>query len=52
MTLGKLDITRYEVDKATFSSAADDIAVELFQVFNPRKMEPADALDILNKIFA
>ena len=52
VTLGKLDITRYEVDKATFSSAADDIAGELFQVFNPRKMEPADALDILNKIFA
>ena len=50
--LGKLDITRYEVDKSTFPSAADDIAGELFQVFNPRKMESADALDILNKIFA
>lgn len=51
-TLGQLDVGRFPVDRSRFGEAARDITKELFQVFNPRKMEEADALDILNNIFA
>lgn len=42
----------WEYDEAEFDEMAQEISTELFQAFNPRKMEAADARHILEEIFA
>lgn len=45
-------IKSYEYDVSRFEEMADLIENELFQVFNPRKMTAADAMEILKRIYA
>lgn len=42
----------YAYDEAKFEEVADVCSKEFFQTFNPRKMEPADCLDIIKKMYA
>ena len=42
----------WDIERSQFPAMAREIAEELFQVFNPRKMTEEDALAILEKIFA
>ena len=42
----------WTIDRSQFPQMAKEISEELFQVFNPRKMTEADALEILEKIFS
>lgn len=41
----------YSYDVAKFEEIADVSSKEFFQTFNPRKMEPADCLDIIKKMY-
>lgn len=41
----------YSYDVAKFDEIADVSSKEFFQTFNPRKMEPADCLDIIKKMY-
>lgn len=45
-------IKTYPHDDSRFEELAKDIEGEMFQVFNPRKMTAADALEILKKVYA
>jgi alcohol dehydrogenase len=52
---GKVHMTSikdFEYDESRFEELAKDIANEMFQAFNPRKMTAADTLAILKKIYA
>ena len=42
----------WTIDRSQFPQMAKEISEELFQVFNPRKMTEADAMEILEKIFS
>ena len=42
----------WNIDRSLFPQMAKEISEELFQAFNPRKMTEADALALLEKIFA
>ncbi len=42
----------FPYDESLFDEAAQAISEEMFQAFQPRKMEKADALEILKKIYA
>lgn len=44
--------SRYAPDRSLFPAVAQGIVEEMFQMFQPRPMTTADALDILEKIFA
>ena len=45
-------VTNWKIDRAKFPEMAEEIVKEPFQVFNPRPMSVADALDLLYRIFA
>lgn len=42
----------YEYDESKFEEISEVSSKELFQTWNPRKMSPADCLDIIRKMFA
>lgn len=50
--LGLKSASAWEIDRSQFAAMGEEIAGELFQAFNPRKMTAADATEILEKIFA
>lgn len=50
--LGLKPASAWEIDRSQFAAMGEEIAGELFQAFNPRKMTAADAVEILEKIFA
>ena len=43
--------TNFKYDESKFEEVAEKITTEMFQVFNPRKMEVEDALKIVKSIF-
>lgn len=45
-------IKTFPYDESKFDEVADVCAKEFFQMFNPRKMEKADCLEILKKMYA
>lgn len=49
--LGIRPATDFSHDPAGYPTISEEIAAEMFQAFNPRKMEPADALAIVKRIF-
>lgn len=50
--VGMPSIKDFDYDESRFEEVAKNIEEELFQVFNPKKMTAADALEILKKIYA
>lgn len=50
--VGMTSIKEFPYDESRFEEVAKLVSEELFQAFNNRKMEPADALEILKKIYA
>lgn len=50
--LGIKKPSEWEIDRTQFAAMGEEIENELFQAFNPRKMTAADAVEILEKIFA
>lgn len=49
--LGQLDIRKYTFDEGSLEEAAEAVAGELFQAFNPRKMGKEEAGSLLKRIF-